>query len=83
MQQDLLSLYQTKSRYFRVFFDILEEDGSIIQDLDPSSHNLLKLDYSADDPFFETGSNGDADLPPLYQPSSGFSSLYESEIFKW
>lgn len=84
MQQDLLSLYQSKSRYFRVFYDILEEDGSTIQDLDPSCHNLLKLDYSGDDPFYETGSNGaDPDLPPLYQPSAAFSSLYDSEIFKW
>lgn len=30
MQQDLLALYQSKSRYFRVFYDILEEDGTSI-----------------------------------------------------
>lgn len=40
MQQDLLTLYNNKSRHFRVFYPILEDDGCVASDLN-ESHQIV------------------------------------------
>ena len=79
MLQDLMNLHSTKSRYFRVFYPILEEDGCQISDLNQSDE--IRFPTMGDFLLHDRSSYGAHGF--LGPESSNSSYLTRTEIYKW
>jgi hypothetical protein len=78
MQSDLLNLYNTKSRHFRVFYHVLEEDGCQPSDLNEGSQIVFPKDN-----FLHPKNSIFPSPSSSLETESSQGSLYESELFKW